>query len=185
MRVIFLKETIIGSKVILRALNNEDAEFFTHWYNTQEVMFECGFHELTTLEAELLRISRPEDADEDWYTITDLSGKVIGETGFLRLWRHWHCTDMSMIIPNPDDQNKGYGNEAGRLMIDRAFQHYDLNRISVGVVELNTQAVKFWERLGFKKEGVQEQGYFYNGEYSNFSMMRLLRCEYHSTCRSR
>jgi len=58
-------------------------------------MFECGFHKPTTLEAELLRITRPEDADEDWYAITDLSGRVIGETGFLRLWRHWHGSNVS------------------------------------------------------------------------------------------
>ena len=142
-----------------------------------KVLFECGFNEPTTLEAEMTRINRPEDSSEDWYAITDLSGKIIGETGFLRLWRHWHCTDMSMIIPDPNDQGKGYGFEAGQLMIDRAFGHYNLNRISVGVVELNNPAVKFWERLGFKKEGIQEQGYFYNGEYSNFIMMRLLRSE--------
>ena len=173
-----MKESIIGNKIVLRNLHNDDAEFFAHWYNIPEVMFECGFNEPTTLAAELERIARPEEADEDWYAITDLSGKVIGETGFLRLWRHWKCTDMSMIIPNPDDQGKGYGSEAGRLMIDRAFRYYELNRISVGVVELNVQAVKYWERLGFKREGIQEQGYFYNGEFSNFIMMRLLRDEY-------
>jgi len=138
----------------------------------------CGFHEPTTLETELARITRPEDTDEDWYAITDLDGRLIGETGLLRLWRHWKSTDMSMIIPDPKDQGKGYGSEAGRLIIDRAFQHYNLNRISVGVVELNKQAVKYWERLGFVKEGIQEQGYYHNGEYSDFRMMRLLRSEY-------
>jgi len=174
----YLKDSIIGSKVILRELCEEDAEFFVRWYNTPEVMFQCGFHEPVTLEAELARIARPEDVDEDWYAITDLSGRIIGETGFLRLWRHWHCTDMSMIIPNPEDQGKGYGGEAGRLMIDMAFRYYGLNRISVGVIGLNTQAIEYWKRLGFKKEGIQEQGYFYNEEYSDFIMMRLLKSEY-------
>ena len=175
-----LKKAIIGKKVILREFCNDDAEFFARWYNTPEVMFECGFHEQTTIEAELDRINRPENISEDWYAITNLSGRIIGETGFLRMWSHWQCTDMSMIIPNPDDQGKGYGFEAGRLMIDRAFQHYGFNRISIGVVELNTMAVKYWTRLGFKEEGIQEQGYFYNGKYSNFIMMRLLRSEYHA-----
>jgi len=175
-----LKDSIIGCKVILRAIRKEDAEFFVRWYNTPEVMFECGFHEPITLDAELTRIARSEDIDKDWYAITDLSGRIIGETGFLRLWRHWHCTDMSMIIPNPEDQGKGYGSEAGRLMIDRAFYYYGLNRISIGVVGLNIQAVGYWERLGFKKEGIQEQGYFYNGVYSDFIMMRLLKSEYNN-----
>jgi RimJ/RimL family protein N-acetyltransferase len=174
-----LKDSIVGSKVELRALRDEDAKFFAKWYNEPEVMFECGFHKPTVLEAELKRIQAPEDVDEDWYAITDLSGRIVGETGFLRLWQHWNCTDMSIIIPNPADQGKGYGGETGMLMLERAFKHYDLNRVSVGVVELNTTAVNFWKRLGFKIEGIQEQGYFYNGTYSNFIMMRLLKNEYY------
>jgi len=175
-----LKEPIIGSNVILRALRDSDAEFFAHWFNEPEVMFECGFHKPTTLESELQRIRTPEDTDEDWYAITDLSGRIVGETGFLRMWPHWRCTDMSMIIPDPSDQGKGYGNEAGRMMLDRAFHHYGFNRVSIGVVALNIQAIKYWERLGFRKEGIQEQGYFYNGAYSDFIMMRILKSEYNN-----
>lgn len=174
-----MKESIIGNKVILRAFCDKDAEFFFHWYNQPEVMFECGFYEPTTLEAEIKRICVPEGANEDWYAITDLSGKLIGETGFLCMWPNWFRTDMSMIIPNPSDQGKGYGSDAGRLMLDKAFRHYNLNRVSIGVVELNTQALKYWEKLGFKKEGIEEQGYFHCGKYSDFVLMRILRSEYY------
>ncbi|MCL2378684.1 MAG: GNAT family N-acetyltransferase [Defluviitaleaceae bacterium] len=173
-----MKELIIGNKVILRELREEDAAFFAHWYSQPTVMFQCGFQEPTTYEAEKKRINRPEDTDEDWYAITDLTGKLLGEAGFLRLWKHWHCTDMSMIIPNPDDQGKGYGFEAGQLLLNKAFRYYNLNRVAVGVVELNTPAMKYWERLGFKKEGLQEQGYFHDGKFSDFVMMRILKSEY-------
>ena len=172
-----MKEPIIGSKVILREPREEDAEFFAYWYNQPEVMFQCGFIEPTTLEEELASIRNPKP-DNDCYTITDLSGKIVGETYLLRINTHWHCTDMSMIIPNPNDQGKGYGMEAGRLMLDRAFRHHNMNRVSIGVVELNINAVKYWERLGFKKEGIQEQGYFYNGEFSDFIMMRILKSDF-------
>ena len=40
-----MKEPIIGKKIILRALQDEDAEFFAYWYNKPEVMFQCGFTE--------------------------------------------------------------------------------------------------------------------------------------------
>jgi len=173
-----VKEPIIGNKVILRPLYKDDADFFAHWYNQPEIMFECGFTKPTTLEAEQGRIIRPEDEDEEWWVITDLSGKILGETGFLRMWHHWHCTDMSMIIPDPDEQGKGYGGEVGRMMLERAFRHYNMNRVSVGVVALNEPAVQFWKRLGFKQEGIQEQGYYYNGVFSDFIMMRILKSEY-------
>ena len=175
-----MKNEIIGEKVILRPLREEDAEFFTYWYNTSEVMFQCGFHEPTLLENEIKRINRPEDSDEDWYAVTDKNtGKLVGETGLLRIWSHWYCTDMSIIIPNPEDQGKGYGSEATRLMLSRAFDHYSLNRVSIGVVARNTPALAFYKKIGFKQEGIQEQGYFFNGEFSDFVMMRILRSEYY------
>ena len=172
-----MKEPIIGKKIILRESHEEDAEFFAFWYNKPEVMFQCGFTEPTTIEAELAAIRNPKP-DYDCYTITDPDGKIVGETYLLRINALWQCTDMSMIIPNPADQGKGYGMEAGRLMLQRAFSHHNLNRVAIGVVALNTNAVKYWQRLGFKKEGIQEQGYFYNGQFSDFIMMRILKSEY-------
>lgn len=102
----------------------------------------------------------------------------MGETGLLRMWPVWHCTDLSIIIPNPADQGCGYGTEALGLMFHLAFETYDMNRIAIGVVGKNDSALRFYERLGFRREGVQEQGYYYNGEYSDFVMMRLLRGEW-------
>ena len=176
-----MKKPIIGNRVILRELQEEDAVFFAYWYNEPEVMFQCGFIEPTTIEAQLDSIRRPKP-DRDIYTITDLSGKIVGETYLLRINTQWRCTDMSMIIPDPDDQRKGYGIEAGQIMLDRAFRYYNMNRVAIGVVELNTPAMKYWERLGFKKEGIEEQGYFYNGVFSDFVMMRILKREYGCSC---
>ena len=171
-------DEIIGKKVILRPQREEDAEFFAHWYNDPEVMFECGFYELTTVEEERRRIRNHEsDTDSEWYSVTDLDGRLVGETGLLRMWPHWRCTDMSIIIPNPADQGKGYGGEATRLMLDRAFGHHNMNRVAIGVVGLNTPALSFYDKIGFKKEGIQEQGYFHNGAFSDFVMMRILRSE--------
>jgi len=172
-----MKENIIGNKIILRALQESDAEYFAYWYSQPEVMFQCGFHKPSTVEDELALIRNPQP-DRDWYAITDLSGKLIGETGLLRMWHHWHCTDMTLIIPDPAEQGKGYGSEAANLILNRAFNHHKMNRVAVGIVGLNTKSVRFYERLGFKTEGIQEQGYFYDGKFSDFVMMRMLRSEW-------
>jgi len=175
--VSLMKEPIIGNKVILRALRDEDAAFYAHWYNEPKIMFQCGFTEPTSVEAQLRNIHKME-TDSDWYAVTDNSGRIVGETGLLRMWPQWFCTDLSIIIPDPADQSKGYGGEAVRLMLTRAFQFYHMNRVAIGVVGLNTQALSFYERLGFKREGIQEQGYFYDGAFSDFIMMRILKSEY-------
>lgn len=166
---------IKGKHVILREKRKEDAAFFTYWFNQPRIMFQCGFTEPTTIEKEEI-ISDSEDSD--WYTITDLEGNIVGETGLLRMWPIWHCTDLSIMIPNPEYQGRGYGTEVIKLMYRLAFEKYGMNRIAIGVVAKNTEALKFYKSVGFRQEGIQDEGYYYNGEYSDFIMMRILRSEW-------
>lgn len=174
-----MQAELTGKRVILRAQRREDAAFFARWYNEPQIMFQCGFTEKTTLEAEIARIEQSHaQEDQIWYTITDRQGRILGETGLLRMWPVWHCTDLSVILPDPDSQGRGYGTEAVELMFHLAFEGYDMNRVAIGVVEKNAAALRFYERLGFRREGLQEQGYYYAGEYSDFVMMRLLRDEW-------
>ena len=172
-------DEIRGSHIILRDQRPEDAKFFAYWFNQPQVMFQCGFTELTDEEHERAVISGSHKSEDSvWFTITDPDGNIIGETGLLRMWPAWHCTDLSIIIPDPAMQHHGYGTEAIRLMLDMAFDQYDMNRVSIGVVGLNANALAFYKKIGFVQEGIQEQGYYYNNEYSDFIMMRILRREW-------
>ena len=174
-----MNKKIIGTKVILREQEPEDAKFFAYWFNQPQVMFQCGFTEPTDEEHERAVInSSHRSKDSVWYTITDLDGNIIGETGLLRMWSAWHCTDLSIIIPDPEMQHKGYGTEAIRIMLDMAFHQYDMNRVAIGVVGQNSNVLAFYNKIGFRQEGIQEQGYYYNNEYSDFIMMRILRSEW-------
>ena len=170
---------IKGNRVVLRAQREEDAKFFAYWFNQPVIMFQCGFAEPTNEEEELRYINEYHKSEDSvWFTITDLDGTIIGEAGLLRMFPAWRCTDLTIIIPDPERQKKGYGTEVIRLMLDMAFNEYKMNRVSIGVVGLNTEALEFYKKIGFKQEGIQEQGYYYNGEYSDFVMMRILSHEW-------
>ena len=174
-----MSREIRGKRVILREQRPEDAGFFAYWFNQPEVMFQCGFTEPTDEEKErnwILTDHRREDSA--WFTITDLEGNLLGETGLLRMFPAWHQTDLTIIIPDPAMRHRGYGTEAIRLLLDLAFTKYEMHRVSIGVVGLNTGAIDFYKKIGFKQEGVLEDGYFWNNEYSDFIMMRLLRPEW-------
>lgn len=174
-----MEEELRGNRVILRRQRPGDEVFFAHWFNQPRVMFQCAFTEPTSEEEELKRITGAHRSpDSDWFTITDLEGNIIGETGLLRMWPAWRCTDLTIIIPDPKKQHRGYGTEAIGMMLDRAFYHHGMNRVAIGVVGLNTEALAFYEKIGFKREGIEEQGYYYNNEYSDFVMMRILRSEW-------
>ena len=158
-----MNKEIKGKRVILREQREEDSPFFTYWFNQPKVMFQCGF-EKPTDEEEVKTCINVNHKSEDsvWYTITDLDGNIIGETGLLRMFPAWHQTDLTIIIPDPKMQHKGYGTETIRMMLDIAFHEYKMHRVSIGVVGLNTDALEFYKKIGFKQEGIMEEAYYYN-----------------------
>jgi len=85
---------------------------------------------------------------------------------------------MTIIIGEKDARGKGYGKEAGHLLLRYAFHQLGFHRISVGVVGFNKPAIKFWKSLGFKKEGVEREEYYCDNKYSDFIMMSILENEY-------
>ena len=174
-----MNQEIRGEKVILREQREEDAPYFTYWFNQPQVMFQCGF-EKPASEEEIRKTITVSHKREDsvWYTITDLDGNIIGETGLLRMFPAWHQTDLTIIIPDPEMQHKGYGTEAIRIILDMAFKKYEMHRVSIGVVGLNTDALAFYRKIGFKQEGILEEAYYRNNEYSDFVMMRILSQEW-------
>lgn len=174
-----MQQEIRGNRIILREQREEDAPFFAYWFNQPKVMFQCGFEKPTNEEEVKACITGDHrSANSVWFTITDLDGNLIGETGLLRMFPAWRQTDLTIIIPDPEMQHKGYGTEAIRIMLDMAFHEYEMHRVSIGVVGLNTEALAFYKKIGFQQEGILEEAYYYNNEYSDFIMMRILRHEW-------
>jgi RimJ/RimL family protein N-acetyltransferase len=98
--------------------------------------------------------------------------RPIGECGLLRLFPAWRTTDLSIILGEKDAWGRGYGSEAIRLLLDYAFGALNLHRVAIGVVGFNERALRFYEKVGFRREGVQRAGYFYDHAYHDFVMLR-------------
>jgi RimJ/RimL family protein N-acetyltransferase len=119
------------------------------------------------------------DSSRVWFVIcTKEDNRVIGECGLLRMFPAWRTTDLSIIIGEKDTWGKGYGTEAINLLLDYAFGYLNFHRVSIGVVGFNESALRFYEKIGFKREGIQRDGYYYNYVYSDFVMMSILENEF-------
>ena len=75
-------------------------------------------------------------------------------------------------------QNRGYGTEALRLMLDYGFGILNLHRIELNVFSYNHRAMRVYEKVGFKQEGVQREALFYNHQYHDSILMSILEDEY-------
>jgi RimJ/RimL family protein N-acetyltransferase len=174
------QEPLIGRRVYLRPFSKNDLPYVQKWYSDPEIRELTGeVAPMSHAEAEKWYKELLADEERVWFVIVLKKGdRIIGEAGLLRMFEPWRCTDMSIIIGEKDAWGKGYGTEAGRLLLDYAFKRLGFHRVSVGVVAFNEQALRFWEGLGFKREGVERDGYYCNDKYSDFVMMGILEDEY-------
>lgn len=173
-------EFLIGNRIYLRPVKREDMTIIQKWCNDPDLRKLVGdVTPLTELGAEKYFEKLCTDDSRVWFSIVLKEGdRVIGETGLLRMFHPWRTTDLSTIIGEKDCWGKGYGSEAILLMLDYAFGFMNFHRVSIGVVGFNSHALNFYERIGFKQEGIQRDGYFYDHKYHDFVMMSILEDEY-------
>jgi len=177
------RRPLVGRRLYLRPFSRADLLYIQKWSNDSEIRRLTGeVSPMSGAEAEKFYRELRADKDRLWFVIVLKRGKrVIGEAGLLRMFRPWRHTDMTIIIGEKDAWGKGYGSEAGRLLLDHAFDRLGFHRVSVGVVGLNERALRFWEGLGFKREGVERDGYYCDNKFSDFVMMSILEGEYRAS----
>ena len=90
---------------------------------------------------------------------------------------------------NPDDnyelmrivvseKGKGYGKEAIKLLLKFAFEEISTHRFWLDVRMHNTYAIRLYENLGFKEEGILRECVKYKDGYVSVKVMSILRREY-------
>ncbi|NTV35410.1 MAG: GNAT family N-acetyltransferase [Anaerolineaceae bacterium] len=169
-----------GSQVYLRPIEKDDLKQLYVWFNDPEIRALTGEvfpTSQTGMEEFLSKIQA--DTSRVWFGIVlQENDQLIGETGLLRMFPAWRNTDLSIIIGEKSKWGKGYGNETMELLLDYAFGYLNFHRVAIGVVGTNERALRFYERIGFKREGIQRDGYYYAHKYQDFVMMSLLEDEY-------
>jgi diamine N-acetyltransferase len=173
-------EFLSGDKIFLRPVEPEDVNLLHQWANDPEIRGLTGEVRPSTLSATLEYYERIQKSeDRIWLAIVSReTNQVIGETGLLRMFSAWRTTDWSIIIGDKSARGKGFGIEVAKLMLDYTFGFHNFHRVSIGVVGFNTKALNFYERIGFKREGVQRDGYYFDHRYHDFVMMSLLEDEF-------
>lgn len=79
-------------------------------------------------------------------------------------------------------RGRGYAYKVYAELFEEWFIKRGFNRVWLLVAEYNHRALHIYEKLGFKREGVQRARLFRNGEFHDYVMMSILRGEYESRC---
>jgi diamine N-acetyltransferase len=177
-RAAFLK----GEHIYLRPVEKEDLPLLYAWANDARLRRLTGEVRPSAMaDVEEYYDKVRSDPSRVWFAIVLLENqRLIGECGLLRMYPPWRTTDLSIILGENSTWGKGYGTEALSLLLDYAFGSLNFHRVAIGVIAANERALHFYEKAGFKREGVQRDGYFHDHAYQDFVMLSILEDEFRS-----
>jgi len=171
-----------GKRVLLRPIKKSDIPNFVKWMNDQEVnQFTQRDFPLTEMAEEKWFEKAANQADGAILVIEAIDGedpKPIGNCGFSSIHVIYRKSTFGICIGEKDYWEKGYGTEAGRLLINYVFSRLNLNRISSSVLDINPRSLALHKKLGFKAEGRRRQAFFKNGKYCDEIIFGILRKEW-------
>jgi RimJ/RimL family protein N-acetyltransferase len=90
---------------------------------------------------------------------------------------------FGIFIGEAEGRGKGFGTEVAALIVRYAFATLNLNRVWLQVYEDNKGAIRAYEKVGFKREGLLRHDSFRDGKYGNTVVMGLLRSEWKVSAR--
>lgn len=173
---------LIGEKVLLTPLEEDDVDFICRMENDPEVRYALFLYKPLTRQMVEKKIQQIIDSNETFmFMILDKeSQQIIGQTGLVRIDFISRAAVFYIAILDKLFRSKGLGTEATQLVIDYAFNTLNLNRIQLHVNSENAPAVHIYKKIGFQIEGTLRQAMYHGGNYCDFFVMGLLKEDFKS-----
>lgn len=181
-----MKTMLKGRLVTLRPIEKEQLPQFQAWFSQYELA--------RVMNPGTVRLPNAE-GEEAWYRDFVLTGgahvfaifvndpsarapRLVGSCSLQQIDHKNRRAMCGIAIGAPEARGMGYGSEALRLLIEWGFLELNLNRIALMVLELNPDARRLYDRLGFKLEGTARQAVFREGRFWDEHSMAILREDY-------
>lgn len=113
----------------------------------------------------------PDRAD---FAVADADGTFLGEVVLNELEEDDLAMNYRIALAGPSLRGRGYGTEAGRAVVDWAFDRVGLHRISLEVYAFNPVARRSYEKIGFVVEGRAREALRWDGEWVDAVRMAML-----------
>jgi RimJ/RimL family protein N-acetyltransferase len=166
--------------VHLRKLESTDLERTWHWINRPDVYLKIGSQVPVSHSAQQKWFERT-DAAQDKIVMAvclDEGAVHVGNVSLDSIEPRHRTARLSIFIGEADERGRALGSRALRLLAHHAFDHLNLNRIWCKAAADDERIERFYQRLGFRKEGVLRQHEFVDGHYVDKAIYGLLRDEF-------
>lgn len=172
----------VGEKIRLTAFEPRDLPVLTGWYQDAEFMrlFDAdAAHPKTERQVAEYVEGLLKSTTAYVFSIRPLGSDEM--VGFMEIdgivWSQgigW----LAVGIGDPALRGQGIGSEAMRLLLDFAFNELNLRRVQLTVFSYNDAAIRLYEKLGFRREGVFREFLMRDGQVYDLLLYALLRREW-------
>ena len=176
-----------GKRVVLRPVMRTDAKNCIKWFNDLEVtQYLLMYLPVTDVSEEkwIEDLNTKKQGTDVVFVIEVVSGKKktpIGTIGLHKIdWKN-RDAEMGIAIGEKKFWSNGYGTEATRLVLDYAFSHLNLHRVSSAAYDFNERSIGLQKKIGFVEEGRVRQSMYKKGKYCDKFLFGILREEWEKT----
>ena len=161
----------------LRRIEEKDLSLIFLWRNDHEVYRWCRQNDRLHMQNHVEWFhAQAKDKSMSMYVVLTDDFDAVGVCGLTSIDYINSRAEFSLYI-DPDRQGDGLGESALRALVRKGFVDYGLNCIWGEAFEDNP-AVRMFNRVGFKEEGMRREFYFRDGKYIDAISFSLLRSEY-------
>jgi len=171
-----------GERLYLRPLAGSDAKGrYPEWLNDSAVCRGNSHHVYPYSESKALDyISQVNSADDALVLAVVLKqgDTHIGNVALQAIHWLYRSAEFAILLGEKEAWGKGYGVEAGTLLLAHGFSAVNLNRIACATFSNNPGMRKLALALGMREEGIRRKAAFKSGEYLDVIEYGILRDEF-------
>jgi RimJ/RimL family protein N-acetyltransferase len=176
---------LVGERIYLRLITPDDFERSMDWLNDQGLtrwMQKPYPQTLESMESYYKSMQNPnlylaiclkEPDCESFDNRTIESESHIGNISLRDNSADKYYSEISIIIG--EEQGKGYGTEAIKLLTEYCFKKRNIHKIMAGAVSCNYGCIKAFQKAGYIQESCELDGIFADGEYRNVVRMSIFK----------
>ncbi len=171
----------VTERLIIRLSEFEDCKYFYEWETNEEVSKYFSIPDKQDYNTVVKNfVIDSENNEVEQYTIlTNHDHKPIGRIQLGSISRKLDSLEIYRIyIGNTSLRNMGYGREALRWCLDRAFKYDNFHRVYLDYYTGNENAAHLYETMGFYHIGLSRGACKKNGKYYDVNLMDIIRDDY-------
>lgn len=163
--------------IYLRLMTYEDTDRIVSWRNREEVRRNFVYQEAFTPEGHENWIhSQIETGKAVQMMICDQETDTALGSVYLRdIDRQHHKAEFGIFIGEETSRGRGVGTAATKLMLRYCFEEAGLHRVYLRAYRRNGQAVRCYEKAGFRQEGILRDDVYVRGEYQDMVWMGVIK----------